>query len=44
MAQRFAELEARRTPWYAEVADVTVDADGPLDEVVARLARVLVPA
>jgi shikimate kinase len=41
---RLAELDRRRDGWYAEVADVEVDSSGPLDEVVAELAALVVRA
>ncbi len=41
---RLAELAARRAPWYAEVADVTIDASGALDDVVDALRVVVVTA
>lgn len=40
---RLLELATRRAPWYAEVADVTLDASGQLDDVVDSL-RILVVA
>ena len=43
-AERLADLIARRAPWYEEVADVTVDASGPVSGIVAELARLVVPA
>jgi shikimate kinase len=36
-ATRLAALAARRRPLYAEIATTVVDADGPIDDVVARL-------
>ena len=35
---RFARRAARREPAYREVADLEVDAEGQIDEIVARVA------
>jgi shikimate kinase len=36
--ERFARRAARREPAYREVADLEVDAEGGIDEIVARVA------
>jgi shikimate kinase len=42
--ESLAALGARRGAWYAEVADATVDASGPVDAVVDAVARLAVRA
>jgi shikimate kinase len=39
---RLASLADRRAAWYAEVADVSVDATGPVDVVVASICAMVV--
>ncbi len=41
-AERLAELAARRADWYATVADATVDASGPVDDVVVAIRALVV--
>ena len=42
--ERFTRLIERRAELYAEVADVVVDASVPVQDVVAALLAVAVPA
>lgn len=39
--ERLRELDAQRRPLYLQVADVVVDADAPVDEVVRRVVGAL---
>jgi shikimate kinase len=42
--ERLDALAARRGQWYDEVSDVVVEAEGPVDALVAKLCTIAVPA